>query len=191
MVVNSISSPPPRLAVPLGLRACPLQHGSSAVIRPPIRLSHNSSTARISPMIVCAVRRLFRLIVELRLPQRIERRPRHGLASRRCSVAATLNSRHASRKSQRSAPDHPHFGERPCRPSGKLIAILFFQSRSPVFFCDFGFFSPRLLTILSDCSILTGSFRSSAVPVVLECGLFYEVAKQHSYNSAYDVCFSY
>ena len=41
------------------------------------------------------------LIVELRLPQRIEQQPRHGLASRRCSVAAALDSHHAARKSQR------------------------------------------------------------------------------------------
>ena len=72
--LSSISSPPPRLPAPLGLRACPLQCASSAVIRPPIRLPHHSSTARIHPMIVCAVRRLFRLIVALRLPQRIEQR---------------------------------------------------------------------------------------------------------------------
>ena len=70
--LSSTSSPQPRLPVLLGLRGCPLQRASSTAIRSPIRLPHHSLTARISPMIGCAVRRTFRLIVELRLPQRIK-----------------------------------------------------------------------------------------------------------------------
>ena len=41
--LSSISSPQPRLPVPLGLRACPLQGASSAVFRPPIQLPHHST----------------------------------------------------------------------------------------------------------------------------------------------------
>ena len=92
--LSSISSPPPILPVQLGLRACPLQHASSAVIRPPIRPPYISSTDLSND---CHVRRLFRPIVELRLPQRIEQRPRHVLASRRCSAAATFDNQQAAR----------------------------------------------------------------------------------------------
>ena len=63
--------PPPRPPVPLGLRACPLERASYAVIPPPNRLPVISSVSRLSPMSVCAVRRLLRLFIDLWLPQRI------------------------------------------------------------------------------------------------------------------------
>ena len=103
MIANSALSPLFLLDFQcrLGLRACPLQRTSSAVVHPPIRLPQHSSIAKICPMIVCSVRRLFSLIVEL---QRIEQRPRHGLASRHCSVVATLTSHHAARKFSAARP---------------------------------------------------------------------------------------
>ena len=84
-------------------------------------------------MIACADRRLFLLIVELRLPQRIDQWPRHWLGSHRCSVTGTLDSYHAARNF--SAPNHPCFGERTPRPSDERISILFRAAR--LVYCRF------------------------------------------------------
>ena len=136
------ASLPRRVPMPPGHRACPLQRAPSSVTRPPFRLSRHSSIARISPMIVCAVWRLFRLIVELRLPQRIEQRLRHGLASRRCSVAATLDSHHAARKSQRPISTN----DPPVRAtSSSLFRKNIYLELLYSFLSGFGFFLPRLL----------------------------------------------
>ena len=59
----------------------------------------NSSSNLSDDRLCCSA--LVRLVVELRLPQRIKKRPRNGLASRLCSATAMLDSHHVARESQR------------------------------------------------------------------------------------------